>query len=453
MEVALFEFILVAEGLTRRRMLLYAALAAAVLAKGPIGVALPGLTILLWIAAERRWSLLRDLKLFRGALLVLVVAGGWYAAAILFGGDAFVHRQILAENLYRLLPNRAFHEPHDHPFYFVELALLAGYLPWTALLPLAILAIPKARQTWNPRIKYLVIWAATILIFYNLPRSKRGVYLLALYPALATLTALMLNELRSRIAASPRAMRLTALAEGLMFGVLALATLGMETGIWLFGPGFLSALLKPVGVRVPQIGIEFCDAINGLPLFAVLLPAIVCASAAYLIFARLDIDRIFMAVLAAISCSVLVAHLFVVPAIARTLTLKNFTRESMKIAGNHKVVDLGSTNFDVAFYAGRDILKASPGDLHRADYLICWQRYYGLLPASFRRQVAIVIVSHPTYLNGRGRMLLLKRSMLPTDDSSGTVFSGRRAVAHEPINLRHQKRRQTIGRSNPDRWR
>ncbi len=56
MEVAFFEFILMAEGLTRRRMLLYVAIALAVLTKGPIGLILPGLVALIWIAAERRWD-------------------------------------------------------------------------------------------------------------------------------------------------------------------------------------------------------------------------------------------------------------------------------------------------------------------------------------------------------------------------------------------------------------
>lgn len=453
MEVAFFEFILIAEGLTRRRMLLYGALAAAVLAKGPIGVALPGLVILIWMAVERRWSLLRDLKIFRGALLVLIIAGGWYAAAIVVGGGAFVHRQILSENIYRLFPNRAFHEPHDHPFYFVELALLAGYLPWTALVPLALLATPQAKRIWNARFKYLVIWATTVLIFYNLPRSKRGAYLLALYPALATLTALMLNELRSRITDSPRAMRLTALAEGLAFGAIAAATLGLEICLWLLGPETLASWLRPIGVRAPQMTTMLADAINGLPLVAVLLPAVVCAIGAYLVLARLDVDRIFAAVLTAISCSILVAHLFVVPAIGRTLTLKHFARESMKIAGNHKVADLGSTNFDVAFYAGRDIPKASPKDLDRARYLICWRRYYGLLSPSFRRQLAVVMVSNPTSLDGHGRMLLLKRSILPASDPSGGARPSARIAMPAPGPAPRAKHRQTSGRNDFVRWR
>lgn len=412
MEIAFFEFIAIVEGLTRRRMLLYAALAAAVLAKGPIGVVLPGITMLVWIAVERQWSVLRDLRIFRGALLILIVAGGWYAAATVVGGSAFVQRQILAENLYRLFPNHAFHEPHEHPFYFVEFALLAGYLPWTGLVPLALLAIHERTRIWNSRFKYLVIWTATVLIFYNLPRSKRGVYLLALYPALAALTALMLNAVRARAGDSPRVMRLTALAEGLAFAAIGLATLACETGIWLLGAGFLTSVMRPLGVRVPELSVQLSRAIDGLPAIAIVLPAVVCASGAYLVLMQLDIDRLFTAILAATSCSILAAHLFVVPAIANTLTLKYFTRESMKIAGDHTMVTLGATNFDFAFYSGRNILLGSPDHTHEADYFICWQRYYRLLPDASRRQLAIVLVSPPTALDGSGRMLLLKRSDL-----------------------------------------
>ena len=422
MEIAFFEFIAIVEGLTRRRMLLYAALAAAVLAKGPIGLALPGIAMLVWIAVERRWSVVRDLRIFRGSLLILIVAGGWYAAATVVGGGAFFRRQILAENLYRLFPNHAFHEPHEHPFYFVEFALLAGYLPWTGLVPLALLAIHERTRIWNSRFKYLVIWTATVLIFYNLPRSKRGVYLLALYPALAALTALMLNAVRSRAADSPRVMRLTALAEGLAFGAIGLTALACVTGIWLRGPGFLTSAMRPLGVRGPELSVQLSRAIDGLPAMAIILPAVVCASGAYLILMQLDIDKLLTAILAAMSCSILAAHLFVVPAIADTLTLKYFTRESMKIAGDRPVANFGATNFDFAFYSGRNILPGSPdytgrnlptgspGQTHAADYFICWQRYYRLLSDASRRQLAIVMVSGPTALDGSGRMLLLKRS-------------------------------------------
>src|SRR4029077_11097116 len=74
MEVAFFEFILMAEGLTRRRMLLYVAIALAVLTKRPIVLILPGAVALIWIALEGRWSFLGRMNLIRGAIVVLVLA-------------------------------------------------------------------------------------------------------------------------------------------------------------------------------------------------------------------------------------------------------------------------------------------------------------------------------------------------------------------------------------------
>src|SRR5580704_69068 len=86
MEIGFFEFLMIAEGLTARRMLLYFALAAAVLAKGPVGVVLPGAVAAIFIAAQRRWSLLGQIDLLKGALVVGILAGGWYLAATLIGG-------------------------------------------------------------------------------------------------------------------------------------------------------------------------------------------------------------------------------------------------------------------------------------------------------------------------------------------------------------------------------
>ena len=90
MELAFFEFLLMAEGLTRRRMLFYAALTAATLSKGPIGAALPVLAALIWIAARGNWGLIRELKVIKGCSLIAIVGGGWYLAATVAGGMAFV---------------------------------------------------------------------------------------------------------------------------------------------------------------------------------------------------------------------------------------------------------------------------------------------------------------------------------------------------------------------------
>src|SRR6185437_2200341 len=163
LEIAFFEFILIAEGLTARRMTLYFAIAMAVLSKGPIGVVLPGMVALAWIVVEGRWKLLRDLHLGRGAALVALLAGGWYVAAALAGGMHFVHKQLLAENLFRVVRDSAFHEGHAHPFYYMEGALMAGFMPWTPLLLIIFVQAARRPRRMDSRLAYLMVWFVVVL--------------------------------------------------------------------------------------------------------------------------------------------------------------------------------------------------------------------------------------------------------------------------------------------------
>src|SRR6516165_9292268 len=157
LEVALFEFIAIAEGISSRRMLLYVAISFAILAKGPVGLVLPMLVALTWIFLQRRWSVILTLSLFRGAILVAVVGGGWYFAAAYVGGMDFVHKQLWSENLERFLGGARFHEGHAHPFYYLEFALLGGFLPWTVLLPTPLVQCFGRRPKIGPRIAYLLV--------------------------------------------------------------------------------------------------------------------------------------------------------------------------------------------------------------------------------------------------------------------------------------------------------
>src|SRR5207245_9954675 len=128
----------IAEGLSKRTTLFYLALASAVLTKGPVGVALPAMVAAVWITLWRKSAVIPRLKLARGALIVGVIGGAWYLAAIAGGGMDFGHKQILTENLYRLVYHQGIHEGHSHPFYYMEAALAAGFMPWT---PVAVVAV------------------------------------------------------------------------------------------------------------------------------------------------------------------------------------------------------------------------------------------------------------------------------------------------------------------------
>lgn len=407
MEVALFEFILIAEGLTARRMTLYFAIAMAVLSKGPVGLLLPALVALVWIAIEGRWELLRELRLGRGAALVVLLAGGWYLAATMAGGMAFVHKQLLAENLFRFVHASAFHEGHAHPFYYMEGALLAGFMPWSPLLLIVLVQAARRPRRIDRRLSYLMVWFVVVLVFYNLPQSKRGVYLLALYPALATLLAIYVEAAARILDVSGNWIRWLSQLAAVVF-VLAGFDALLGLGLLAFAPHALELVLRTFVIAdydfVPQLVL----AAAAHPFIGMALGAAMIAIGVLAARRRQSAERLCLVVTGGMACLALAANLFVGPALANALTLKPFTQAAMNLVGTHSVGYMGALNYEVAFYSGRNLPVVSIWSGPRPDYLIAWREEFLRLPPSVRAQFSAVLLSHPTEPDGSGGMVLLR---------------------------------------------
>ena len=407
LEIAFFEFILIAEGLTARRMTLYFAIAMAVLSKGPVGLILPGLVALVWIAVEGRWKLLRELCLARGAALVVLLAGGWYLAAALEGGMPFVHKQVLAENLFRFVRDSAFRQGHAHPFYYMEGALIAGFLPWTPLLLIVFVQAARRPRDMDPRLSYLMVWFIVVLLFYNLPQSKRGVYLLALYPALATLLAIYVEAAARVLDVSGNWIRWLSQMAAVVFVIAGLDAL-FGLGMLAFAPHALELVLKNLVITdydfVPQL--ELAAAAH--PFIGMGLGVALIAIGMFALRGRPSAERLCVAVTGGMICLALAANLFVVPALANALTLKPFAREAMNIVGTRSVGYMGALNYDVAYYSERNLPVVSIWSGPRPEFLIAWREEFLRLPPAVRAQFRAVLLSHPTELDGSGGMVLLR---------------------------------------------
>jgi len=407
MEIAFFEFLMIAEGLTARRFLLYFALAAAVLSKGPVGLVLPATVAAIWIVIERRFELLGRLKLVQGAGLICVLAGGWYLAAVWVGGASFFRKQILMENVFTFLHSRKLSGGHAHPFYYVELALLAGFFPWSVFIPgLAVLFSRKAYVS-SPRIRYLIVWIATVLLFYNLAHSKRGVYLLALYPALSAAIAMFLVDAIDRSQARPRWLSAISIVAAVFFLTATAAALLDLTMLKLW-PSTLGYWFALCGIRAAGFLPALTNRVHtGL---ALMIIAAIAALALYLLRSRPRLEEMVVALVGGVAGLTLAANLFVVPAIADTLTLKQFARDAVALIDGHSVTYLGSLNYDFAFYSGKTIPIVASADADTSKYLLVWAGTYPLLSPAARRNLTIVLKSGPTDLDGRGGMMLLKRT-------------------------------------------
>ncbi len=406
--VAFFEFLAIAETLSSRTTLLYLAIALAVLTKGPIGAALPALVALTWIVLAWRWNVVRRLRLGRGAMIVGIIGGGWYLAAIISGGAAFVHKQILGENLYRLIGHSGFNQGHAHPFYYEEIALLGGFLPWTPVAIVAAIQALRNPRRLDPRLGYLVAWFLSVLIFYNLPRSKRGVYLLALYPALTTMVALFLSDAISHRESIARPLRWLARGAGAFFVIAgAAAMIGMA--LLYAAPSAIRWTLAQCGILLDHLPAALRASMHQRGVLSIILPLAAASAGIYLLRTRARIENVFFAIAGGFVAIVLAINLVVEPAIANTLTLKGFAIATMELAGPSPVGYWGSLDYDFAFYSGRNIQFVARPDA-QFDFVVSSDDDYKLMWPSMRARYQIVMRSGPTDFNGTGQMLLLRRT-------------------------------------------
>ncbi len=164
--------------------LFYIFSALAVLAKGLIGIVLPGGVIFCYILITRRWRLLREMRLVTGILLFLLVSAPWFVIVSIrnpeFARFFFVH-----EHFERFLTK--VHGRYQPPWFFIPI-LIGVMLPWSFFIPTAIARIWQERkQTGADNRLFLLLWAAVIFVFFSISDSKLIPYILPVYPAVALL--------------------------------------------------------------------------------------------------------------------------------------------------------------------------------------------------------------------------------------------------------------------------
>ncbi len=412
LEIALFEFIAVAEGLSTRTLLLYLAMAAAVLTKGPIGAALPVIVAAVWIVLWRRWDLLARLQLVRGALIVGVIGGGWYFAAIAAGGMDFVRKQILAENLYRLFHHGGFHEGHAHPFYYEDVALLAGFLPWSPVAIAAGAQYLRGPRKIDARFGYLLVWFLAILIFYNFPQSKRGVYLLALYPALSAIVALLMCDAIDDRESIAGWIKWLSRGAGAIFAAAAAgAFAGLAMLRWWTAP--LRLILAGFDLHAAGLTPALAANARHFVVLAIALPAATAAIGVYLMRTRPLAEKLVAGIAGALVCVALAVNLIVEPGIADAVAMKDFAARTIALAKGAPIGYFGSLDYGFAFYSGRNIDFVTPRDPNAPALIVCPEDDWNLVGPDLRSRFEIILRSPPTNLDGTSPLLLLHRLGAP----------------------------------------
>ncbi|HEX4209951.1 MAG TPA: glycosyltransferase family 39 protein, partial [Candidatus Binataceae bacterium] len=179
-------------GIGRRWMLAASAmLALGTLTKGPVALVLAGAIALAWLIAEGR---LRDslrMPWLACAIIYLMIAMPWFLIAAWRNPD-FLRFYVIHEHLHRYLANT---EHGWGPWFFIPV-VVAGTWPWFYFVPLGISGLSgtctsgddhplSAASSGRSGLLFLLLWFGVVFVFFSIPRSKLGEYLLPAFPPLA----------------------------------------------------------------------------------------------------------------------------------------------------------------------------------------------------------------------------------------------------------------------------
>jgi 4-amino-4-deoxy-L-arabinose transferase-like glycosyltransferase len=164
----------------------------AVLTKGPVGLLVPlgGALAFLALAGGLRQAW-REAWPLRGPMLLLLVAGPWYAAMFWLHGWDYAARA-RGETLGRVL--RPVTGPGGTALFYVPV-LLVGFFPWSAFLPEAVVgalrqARARARQSRPAAVTvFAAVWLVAGLVLFSLAETRLPHYVLPLFPPAALLVA------------------------------------------------------------------------------------------------------------------------------------------------------------------------------------------------------------------------------------------------------------------------
>ncbi len=179
-----------------------AAMGLAVLAKGPVGAALPFLVIVLHLASTKSLREITFRRVLTGAATCFAVFAPWYILVTIATRGKWPKAFFLTENI-----NRASQamEGHQAGSWFHAALLFVLFAPWSVFLIVAMWqAIKMARRPLqtdaddSPRAyRFLLIWIGLYLVVFSAVATKLPNYVLPLYPAIAIATGRFLDRWRS----------------------------------------------------------------------------------------------------------------------------------------------------------------------------------------------------------------------------------------------------------------
>jgi 4-amino-4-deoxy-L-arabinose transferase-like glycosyltransferase len=295
------------------------------IAKGLVGIVVPGGVIGLYYLLRREWPRRSILtSLLWGTPLALLVASAWYGPVIYRHGWHFIDEFFIQHHFARYLSNK-YH--HPQPFYFYLVILLLLTLPWAAFLVDAFTGI--RRWKWRSAdessklLVFVLAWVVFPVLFFSFSGSKLPGYILPTLPAALILIGLTIERGRRW---------------AFVITALFLLTLGIGGAVY--------------GLRIADLT-RLCTVLAAAPFLT--------AGILTLVFRRIDV------VVPAGACSVLIGIVLVLNCVAPALSKHESTRDLLRLAdqrgySNLRVMTLPVDDRSAEFYASGRVIYGPNGE-------------------------------------------------------------------------------------------
>ncbi len=404
--------------------LFYLILGLGVLAKGPVSLILSGMIIFCFLGLRKRWDYLYSLCFHRGAILTVMVALGWYALALVEGGEEFFNRQILHENLGRFFTYGKGGAGHQKPVYYYLPYLFSAGLPWSVFLPFMVVEWFKGRKFSDEGSLFLAVWVIVVFVFFSLSAGKRPPYILPLYPPLSLLVAVWFQKSIGTGKGEKIGLRLlgaASLAVGVIFLVSTLRGMWDGESTW-----FISAFvpeLKPRDQANLVIVKEGLVRAGGLFILFLFISSLLWISLSRSLWTySIHTLPTRLALISLVSS--LFAQGISIPSIAEARSYGPFMREVNRRIEREQVY-LCSGAFDpgpVVFYRGKSIpaLQCTPEEMAErlrstGNYFIMSERDWQKIDARSGILPAPLLQSRGTGPSGNARLVLIRGKAIGVD--------------------------------------
>jgi len=340
----------------------------AALAKGPLGVVVPGFAYLMFLWLRRDLAFVKKLHPFVLLGTCAVVAGSWYALALWQGGKDFLN-VVIKENFSTVVGGEA---GHPHPFFWYIPFFFQNAAPWSLFtIPVAIWLYRSRHQLDQEGLLYFVVWFSAVLVFFSVFKQKRSVYILPLYPAFALLVGVWCQKLADATASFARF-----LAKPVAYLNAAVFLLFSVASLLQAAPGLVKLVSSELYPK-DQAQFLIVGDLLSQQRSAVFLWAILSALGGLLLvaFATKDAWQAYFGCTGALMVVSLVFVQRFDTDLARRYSFKQFTQHVLSTVKDKPLYFYRSGDFGVTFYADRrlPIYTNSFTGEHSPFYLLCWE--------------------------------------------------------------------------------